>query len=91
LQSVLNISFHYTIYFNYHNNYRLLLYGRNESGGLNAIQMVILLEFAYLYLFWMGFIKANPNFTGFDSERLQVIDIPNLDLTEVLMDFYLWF
>jgi hypothetical protein len=50
--------------------------------------MVILLEFAYLYLFWMGFIKAKSNFTGFDSERLQVIDIPNLGFDGgVLMDF----
>jgi hypothetical protein len=44
-------------------------------GGMKAVVWIdafkwwYFLEFAYLYLFWMGFIKANPNFTGFDSER----------------------
>lgn len=80
LQSVLNISFHYTIIlitiitivYSYMGGMKAVVWG-------DAIQMVILFGglLICIYFGW-DLLKANPNFTGFDSERLQVIDIPNL-------------
>ena len=80
LQSVLNISFHYTIIlitiitivYSYMGGMKAVVWG-------DAIQMVILYGglLICIYFGW-ELLKANPNFTGFDSERLQVIDIPNL-------------
>jgi len=80
LQSVLNISFHYTIIlitiitivYSYMGGMKAVVWG-------DAIQMVILFGglLICIYFGW-DLLKANPDFTGFDSERLQVIDIPNL-------------
>ncbi len=45
----------------------------------DAIQMVILFGGLLICIYYgWDVLKANPNFTGFDSERLQVIDVPNL-------------
>lgn len=80
LQSVLNISFHYTIIlitiitivYSYMGGMKAVVWG-------DAIQMVILFGGLLICIYYgWDLLKANPNFTGFDSERLQVIDVPNL-------------
>ncbi|MDG1872048.1 sodium:solute symporter family transporter [Flavobacterium frigidarium] len=80
LQSVLNISFHWTILlitiitivYSYMGGMKAVVWG-------DAIQMVILFGGLLICIYYgWDLLKANPDFTGFDSERLQVIDIPNL-------------
>ncbi|SDW14054.1 sodium:solute symporter family transporter [Flavobacterium degerlachei] len=80
LQSVLDISFHWTILlitiitivYSYMGGMKAVVWG-------DAIQMVILFGGLLICIYYgWDVLKANPNFTGFDSERLQVIDIPNL-------------
>jgi SSS family transporter len=80
LQSVLNISFHWTILlitiitivYSYMGGMKAVVWG-------DAIQMVILFGGLLICIYYgWDLLQANPDFTGFDSERLQVIDIPNL-------------
>lgn len=80
LQSVLDISFHWTILiitiitivYSYMGGMKAVVWG-------DAIQMVILFGGLLICIYYgWDVLKANPDFTGFDSERLQVIDIPNL-------------
>ncbi|MFC6268141.1 sodium:solute symporter family transporter [Frigoriflavimonas asaccharolytica] len=80
LQSVLDISFHYTIIlitvitivYSYMGGMKAVVWG-------DAIQMVILFGGLLICIYYgWDLLKANPNFSGFDSERLKVIDVPNL-------------
>lgn len=80
LQSVLNISFHWTILlitiitivYSYMGGMKAVVWG-------DAIQMVILFGGLLICIYYgWDLLQANPDFIGFDSERLQVIDIPNL-------------
>ena len=80
LQSVLNISFHYTILI-----ISVITIVYSFMGGMkavvwgDAIQMIILFGGLLICIYYgWDLLKANPNFNGFETERLQVVDMNNL-------------
>ncbi|MCW2118288.1 sodium:solute symporter family transporter [Flavobacterium sp. 7A] len=80
LQSVLNISFHYTIIL-----ITVITIVYSFMGGMkavvwgDAIQMIILFGGLLICIYYgWGLLQANPNFNGFETERLQVVDMNNL-------------
>jgi SSS family transporter len=80
LQSVLNISFHYTIIL-----ITVITIVYSFMGGMkavvwgDAIQMIILFGGLLICIYYgWDLLQANPNFNGFETERLQVVDMNNL-------------
>lgn len=82
LQSVLNISFHWTILlisvitiiYSFMGGMKAVVWG-------DAIQMIILFGGLIICIFYGWDLLSNiPEFTGFDSERLRVVDLPNLGI-----------
>lgn len=79
LQAVLNISFHWTILL-----ITIITIIYSFMGGMkavvwgDAIQMIILFGGLIICIVYgWNMLSANPEFTGFDSTRLQVIDSNN--------------
>lgn len=79
LQAVLNISFHYTILiitvitlvYSYQGGMKAVVWG-------DAIQMIILFTGLIICIFYgWNLLQENGGFTGFDQQRLQVIDFGN--------------
>ncbi|KUO68174.1 MAG: sodium transporter [Lutibacter sp. BRH_c52] len=80
LQSVLNISFHYTIliiivitiFYSYLGGMKAVVWG-------DAIQMLILFSGLVICLFYgWNLLSDHPEFTGFEASRLKVLDFSNL-------------
>jgi SSS family transporter len=82
LQAVLNISFHWTIFiisvitiiYSFVGGMKAVVWG-------DAIQMVILFSGLIICIvFGWNLLSNNPDFTGFESSRLEVIDFTSLGL-----------
>ncbi len=82
IQAVLNISFHYTILiiivitiaYSYMGGMKAVVWG-------DAIQMIILSTGLIICLiFGWSLLMDNPNFTGFETSRLTVVDFDNFGL-----------
>lgn len=80
LQAVLNINFHWTILI-----ISVITIVYSFVGGMkavvwgDAIQMIILFSGLIICIVWgWNLLSNNPNFTGFESSRLEVIDLSNL-------------
>lgn len=82
LQAVLNISFHYTILliivvtivYSYMGGMKAVVWG-------DAVQMIILFAGLLICLFYgWQMLNSNPDFTGFDTNRLTVIDFSNFGI-----------